>query len=632
MARDAQLEIVIRALDNASATLRKIEGEIDRTAKRSNRLGTYISSNYQAAGAAAAGMGAALGIAALKGFNFNSAVEQAQTKILAFTKDAGRTASILDWVKREAAGTQFNFTEMADAAANLVPASKSSGVALETLVRQAEVLAAINPAEGLTGAAFSLREALSGDFVSIVERFNLPRQRLNELKAQGVPAMEAIRRALAEMGIDFGVVAAQGQTTSARWDQIIDKATIMAGRLSKPFFDLWSRSLQSLSGVMDRFMPQIDALAKWLGENEPAMAAIAGVIGGLLAGAVVALGVALGPVVPILAGFAAAGAAVAAMASTLGVGFDDVGRAVGTVRDTASKLWEALSGLLGPSLSSLWSNITTNLLPALQRLWDVLSPILIPALKIIGAIIGGVVVGAIWLLINGLNVVVSWWTKLADTTVAVVGWLQGAFTAIGTRVTWLKDHWMEAIGFVIGFFATLPVKLPLLAWQAISGVVGMISRVNWSDVASGIGRAFAGMWDGVKNAASGAWNFIKNINWGAVLTGIGRGVGNAVIALIEGALNGAMAGIPGAPKVRIPRFAAGTSFAPGGLALVGERGPELVSLPRGSRVTPADETRDLLGRSSQGVVINQTNYNYTQYDREAADRELGWRLAVAGRA
>ncbi|MDW9594546.1 tail length tape measure protein [Sinorhizobium meliloti] len=36
----------------------------------------------------------------------------------------------------------------------------------------------------------------------------------------------------------------------------------------------------------------------------------------------------------------------------------------------------------------------------------------------------------------------------------------------------------------------------------------------------------------------------------------------------------------------IPGFAAGTNFAPGGLAIVGEKGPELVNLPRGSSVTP----------------------------------------------
>jgi len=36
----------------------------------------------------------------------------------------------------------------------------------------------------------------------------------------------------------------------------------------------------------------------------------------------------------------------------------------------------------------------------------------------------------------------------------------------------------------------------------------------------------------------------------------------------------------------IPMFAEGTDFAPGGMSIVGERGPEVVNLPRGSSVTP----------------------------------------------
>src|SRR5690606_21561691 len=38
----------------------------------------------------------------------------------------------------------------------------------------------------------------------------------------------------------------------------------------------------------------------------------------------------------------------------------------------------------------------------------------------------------------------------------------------------------------------------------------------------------------------------------------------------------------------VPGYANGTNFHPGGLAMVGERGPELVSMPRGSRVFPND--------------------------------------------
>lgn len=42
-------------------------------------------------------------------------------------------------------------------------------------------------------------------------------------------------------------------------------------------------------------------------------------------------------------------------------------------------------------------------------------------------------------------------------------------------------------------------------------------------------------------------------------------------------------------------FATGTDFAPGGATLVGERGPEMVSLPRGAKVHQADKTRKMGG-------------------------------------
>jgi hypothetical protein len=45
----------------------------------------------------------------------------------------------------------------------------------------------------------------------------------------------------------------------------------------------------------------------------------------------------------------------------------------------------------------------------------------------------------------------------------------------------------------------------------------------------------------------------------------------------------------------IPGFATGTPSAPGGLAMVGERGPELVNLPRGASVYPAGQTSRMMG-------------------------------------
>lgn len=53
-------------------------------------------------------------------------------------------------------------------------------------------------------------------------------------------------------------------------------------------------------------------------------------------------------------------------------------------------------------------------------------------------------------------------------------------------------------------------------------------------------------------------------------------------------------------------FARGTQYAPGGVALVGEEGPELVDLPTGSRVTPAAQTAARLAAGRGGNTYNST--------------------------
>lgn len=73
-------------------------------------------------------------------------------------------------------------------------------------------------------------------------------------------------------------------------------------------------------------------------------------------------------------------------------------------------------------------------------------------------------------------------------------------------------------------------------------------------------------------------------------------------------------------------FATGTTFAPGGMALVGERGPELVNIPRGAQVIPAAQTASMIGGRNSvevfGVLRGQdiyfSNKKYGQtYNRQA---------------
>ena len=70
----------------------------------------------------------------------------------------------------------------------------------------------------------------------------------------------------------------------------------------------------------------------------------------------------------------------------------------------------------------------------------------------------------------------------------------------------------------------------------------------------------------------------------ALLTGGASTMASAAYAGLKAAIP-----IPGKAAIPIPGFAAGTNYAPGGLSLVGERGPELVNLPRGSKVIPMNQ-------------------------------------------
>lgn len=63
-----------------------------------------------------------------------------------------------------------------------------------------------------------------------------------------------------------------------------------------------------------------------------------------------------------------------------------------------------------------------------------------------------------------------------------------------------------------------------------------------------------------------------------------------------------IAPLAGALGLKMPGFASGTSFAPGGMALVGEAGPEIVNLPKGSKVIPSPRSAAMLGNAAAAMA------------------------------
>lgn len=92
----------------------------------------------------------------------------------------------------------------------------------------------------------------------------------------------------------------------------------------------------------------------------------------------------------------------------------------------------------------------------------------------------------------------------------------------------------------------------------------------------------------------------NNPTIGSVLQAIGA-IGGAAAGGSNASSMGAFMGKPG--------FAAGTHYAPGGLAWLAENGPEMVHLPRGSKVTPAADTRRLLAANDRGIGTISLTFN-----------------------
>jgi tape measure domain-containing protein len=126
-------------------------------------------------------------------------------------------------------------------------------------------------------------------------------------------------------------------------------------------------------------------------------------------------------------------------------------------------------------------------------------------------------------------------------------------------------------------------------WAIIHSHGVIMGGLNWiidrfQELPSRVMGVLGGMFNVGKGAMAGFWN--------GLLSGLGR-FGDAIRAGLRAA------GVPG--------LASGTNFTLGGQYLVGETGPEVVTLPRGAKVTRASETRDAM----QGQTINLTINNPT---------------------
>lgn len=324
------------------------------------------------------------------------------------------------------------------------------------------------------------------------------------------------------------------------------------------------------------FVGVIGTVVGWMGQHETATKVLVLVVGGLAAAVVIANAA------------MAAGAALTALWT-----------AATKVAAAATKVWTAAQWLLNGALSA--------------------NPLALVILAVIGL---------------AAAIVIAWKNSATFRNI-VTNSFDAVKTAASAVWNWIKSNWplllailTGPIGIAVGIIVKNwdKVETAVAAVKTVIGtIVGAVQRVKDSPALQAVDNAFGTVFGAVKS--------LINSVGGAIDSVIGK-VSSAVSAVNN--LAGKVSSVVSAAGKlggKIPGFARGTSFAPGGIALVGERGPELVNLPRGSEVIPNNRLRAEMNERSGGggptVTIQQmVVQDATDIDRVAS--RLGRALLMAG--
>lgn len=183
-----------------------------------------------------------------------------------------------------------------------------------------------------------------------------------------------------------------------------------------------------------------------------------------------------------------------------------------------------------------------------------------------------------------------------------------------------------AMAILNGTMALNPIGIITIAIGALIAI-GVLLWKNWDTIKAkalllweGIKTAFApvveffaGLWDGVKSGFRDLVNFIidgVNLWLSILLTPINLLI-KAVNLLPDVDIPEISLKLP-----KIPKFATGTQYFKGGFANINEHGGEIVDLPNGSKVIPADKSKGMLNTKNapiiqviiQGNVIGNERY------------------------
>lgn len=223
----------------------------------------------------------AIGLVANLVYNFVSSGVQINASLqqmnIAFTTILGsqQAASAFMTKLREEAAAFGGGLEVLQAGKSLVPYAEGDINKFNKLLTIAKQLAVIDPAQGFKGAGFALREALSGQVLSLANRFELPKKELNDLKKEFADTgdLDKFMNGLSELIGRFGATAESVEAMSN---------TAQAG-FSKIQFQI--TELQRVAGapILASLQKHMDDFSKMFGSNMTSLKEVALNFGAVIA-------------------------------------------------------------------------------------------------------------------------------------------------------------------------------------------------------------------------------------------------------------------------------------------------------------------------------------------------------------
>lgn len=171
------------------------------------------------------------------------------------------------------------------------------------------------------------------------------------------------------------------------------------------------------------------------------------------------------------------------------------------------------------------------------------------------------------------------------------------------------------------FYEFIQSKMPQIRSivENVFSIISNVVRIAWDVFENLLLPVLKALWDYIAAPAFSKVQTIIEKVFGAIFTVVDKVVGvfNDVVTAIQKAIDWLtfwddkkvskktieVEEKRTSSSSKTPGNATGTNFFKGGQTLVGERGPELVTLPRGTKIDPANETRDKL-RGGGGNTFN----------------------------